>query len=107
MIHHNKLKGICHLVCFVDVSKLWELLREKRMPSTRIANYNAIPVPGPSFDGPTGELRRTRKLLAELLRRRLTTAIGVGPLPPYGSGDMLRFERGSGPGDNGRGAWLK
>lgn len=64
-----------------------------------------MPAPGPSFDGPAGELRFSRTLLAELLLRRLTPAIGGGPFrPPYGPGDMLRGCPGLGPGDIGLGA---
>lgn len=48
--------------------------------------HKAIPGadgPGPSLEGPGGELRLSRMLLAELLRRRFTAAIGGGPpLPP-------------------------
>lgn len=44
--------------------------------------------PGPSFEGPTGEFRFSRTMLAELLRRLVTSAIG----PDLdGVGDMLRF----------------
>ena len=59
-----------------------------------------MPVPGPSFEGPTGEFRLSLTLLAELLLRRLAAAMGGGPdLPPYGPGDMLRPGCALGPGD--------
>lgn len=44
--------------------------------------------PGPSLDGPIGELRFSRTTLAELLRLRLTSAMGDDR---DGPGDMLRF----------------
>ena len=53
--------------------------------------YKAVPgadVPGPSFDGPMGELRFSRTTLAELLLRRVTSAIGDDL---DGPGDILRF----------------
>lgn len=81
------------------------------MTRQRKSRYKAVPGAvraTPSFEGPIGELRLSRTLLAELLRRLFTTpAIGGGPpRPPYGPGDMLRLGCGRGPGDNGRGAWL-
>ena len=57
----------------------------------RKVNHNAVPganAPGPSFEGPTGEFRLSRTMLAELLRRLVTSAIGVDL---DGVGDMLRF----------------
>lgn len=76
--------------------------------------YKAIPgpcelVPCLRFEGPGGVFRRslTFAALAELLRRRgLSPPIGGGPpRPPYGPGDILRFDC-RGPGERGRGAWL-
>lgn len=53
-------------------------------------------------------MRRSWKALAELLLLRIgALGIGRGPAAPYGPGDWLLLDPRMGPGDRGRGAWLK
>lgn len=63
---------------------VWSFIEESHGEIERGLSHTqrAMPVPGPSFDGPAGTLRFSRALVAELLLGRPAAAIGGGPFRP-------------------------